>query len=75
MYICEECGAVFEEYEVYKEQHPYGMGYSTEEIAVCPYCKETGIKAAKKCSRCDNWVAELEDGLCDACYGDVYGEE
>ena len=75
MFICNECGELFEEPYIHKERHPYGMGCAIEEIVVCPYCKDTGIAEAKQCSMCGEWVAELDDGLCDVCYGDRYGEE
>ena len=72
MFICNECGELFEEPKIIEEHHPYGMGYATEEWAVCPHCKETDFQEAKQCSRCGEYVAELEDGLCDVCYGDMY---
>lgn len=75
MFICNECGEVFEEPYIHKERHPYGMGYATEEFVVCPYCKDTDIDEAKRCERCGEWVAELDDGLCDVCAGDMYGEK
>lgn len=75
MYICNECGEVFEEPKIYEEHHPYGMGYAVEKIAVCPHCKDTDIDEAKVCQRCGEYVAELYDSMCDACYGDMYGKE
>lgn len=75
MFICNECGEVFEDYKIYEERHPYGMGYAVEKIAVCPYCNDTDIAEAVKCEHCGEWVAEVDDGLCDVCVGDMYGEE
>lgn len=76
MYICNECGAVFEDYKIIKDPRPYGMGEVYEEFAVCPHCKETDISEAKECERCGSIFAkdDLEDGLCEHCYGDLYGE-
>lgn len=74
MYICSECEGVFEEPETYEEHHPYGMGTASETWYVCPYCQSTNYDEAKECTRCGEYVAELENGLCDACYGDMYGE-
>lgn len=74
MYICNCCGAVFETPAVYEEHHPYGMTSATEYFSVCPDCGETDFDDAKKCKRCGEFVAELDDGLCDCCYGDMYGE-
>lgn len=74
MFICEECENVFEYPEVYRERHPYGMGYATEEFACCPHCKSDRIDPAKECERCGKYSPELEDGLCECCHGDMYGE-
>ena len=73
MFICVDCEAVFNEPTIVIETHglpcpPY------EHFAVCPHCKSTNIEEAKLCSRCDTYVLELEDGLCECCYGDLYGE-
>ena len=74
MYICEDCGEVFAEAKTIEERHPYGMTYATEYWAVCPYCESSNFEKAKQCERCGELVAELHDGLCDCCYGDMYGE-
>lgn len=74
MYICNNCGEVFETPATYEEHHPYGMGTATEEWAVCPHCEDTNYSEAKQCERCGELVAELHEGLCDCCYGDMYDE-
>ena len=74
MYICNNCGETFEEPKIYEEHHPYGMGYATEEFAVCPHCGEGDIEEAYMCCRCDEYVAQTFKGLCEACYDEVYGE-
>lgn len=74
MFYCTECESVFEECKILKEQHPYGMGTATEEWAVCPYCGSTHIGEAKKCESCGEFFPELEEGLCEVCYGDMYGK-
>lgn len=73
MYICEDCGEVFEEPKTFYESHgldspPY------EQWSVCPNCSSTNYKEAHECSRCGEYAANLEDGLCDICYEDMYGE-
>ena len=68
MYICENCGEVFEEYNTIVERHPYGMGYASEEWASCPYCGDTDIVEAEECENCGEYFAHLTDGLCDECY-------
>ena len=76
MWICEDCGAVFDEAKIIEEHHPYGMTYATEYWAACPHCESTNIEEARFCERCERYVVELQDGeLCDVCYEDMYGEE
>ena len=72
MYICNNCGETFEDCKIIVEHHPYGMTSATEYWSVCPHCESTDFAEAKKCERCGEYVAELEDGLCDVCYGDMY---
>ena len=73
MYICNNCGEIFEDCKIIEEHHPYGMGTAAERLAVCPYCKDTNFQEAKECERCGEFFAELNEGLCDCCYGDMYG--
>lgn len=72
MYICNDCEQIFEDCKIIEEHHPYGMGYATEIWAVCPHCESTNIDEAVKCERCGTFVGELDGGLCDCCYGDMY---
>jgi RecJ-like exonuclease len=71
MYICLDCGEVFEKPKIIEEHHPYGMTYAVEEWAVCPHCGDAGIEKAKRCSCCGEYFAELEDGLCEECNKEV----
>ena len=63
MWICNECGAVFEEADEYYE---HDTGYHG---ADCPICGSDDIDEAKRCAECDEWVNEekLVNGLCAAC--------
>lgn len=63
MWICNDCGAVFENPREYYE---HDTGY--HEID-CPHCGSGDIDEAKRCSGCDEWVNEknLVNGLCPAC--------
>lgn len=74
MYICNDCGAFFEEPRITYESHDYGEGSALEEWAICPYCKENDFTEAEQCSRCGEYFAELEDDLCDICWDEMYGE-
>ena len=82
MFICNDCGEVFEEPKIYYEHHPYGMGYAEEKWLACPHCGDTDIKDAVECSRCGDYIAEDdahmdENGLylCDMCNDELYLEE
>lgn len=73
MYICEDCGAVFEEPSVYEDHHPYGMTYAVEEWAECPKCGGS-FDEAVQCPRCWEYVTKLTDGVCEECYKEMNEE-
>lgn len=74
MYLCNNCENTFSEPEVEYNYHPYGMGEAREEWYVCPYCHDTDYGEAEECERCGKLVTDLHLGLCDCCYGEMYGE-
>ena len=74
MYICYECGALFDTPDTYVERHPYGMGYATERWSMCPCCESNDYGTAQECKECGEYVAELEDGLCEECWEEKYGK-
>ena len=51
------------------------MESAVETWAVCPHCESTDFDEAVKCEKCGEFVAELENGLCDICHDDMYGDE
>lgn len=63
MYLCQNCGAVFEVPDVVFERHgldtpPY------EALLVCPSCRDSDITEARECDCCREWVPsyyETED--------------
>lgn len=75
MYICHDCKRTFDTPKTYYEHHPYGMGYASERWDVCPYCGEADFDEAKTCSSCGDYVEELEDGFCQVCWEEKYGDE
>lgn len=74
MYICNDCGEVFSDHKIVKDPRPYGMSVAYEEFGVCPHCNSDDWSEAEQCVRCGEYVAELHDGFCDCCHGDMYGE-
>ena len=77
MYRCENCGAEFETPKIIKESHPYGASYAYEEWYACPHCEDTDMIELHHCKDCYGWFAEseLEDGLCEECWKEEYGDE
>ena len=79
MFICKECGAIFEEPRITSESHPYGEGSASEEWAYCPVCGESGFEEAHQCSRCSEYFAfdDLDyighSLYCEVCSDDLYG--
>lgn len=72
MYMCENCGAAFED--------PHITPGSTADCAgeivslpgdtECPHCGWGGYDELEQCEGCDEWYepGQLEDGLCERCY-------
>lgn len=75
MYICTDCGKVFEDWEVITEvENPYGEEHCglgvprTRFIRIDTECLCGGeIVKAKECERCGEFTAEYRD-LCFNCY-------
>lgn len=63
MWICNNCGTVFENPREYYE---HDTGYHDME---CPHCGSDFIYGAKRCAECSEWVNEenLVNGLCAGC--------
>ena len=70
MYICKNCGNVFEELDSWTESHPYGEGYADEYWSGCPYCNSTSVDEAELCEICDEYESaeDMHDGVCDKCF-------
>ena len=76
MYICTECGEVFEEPVMIKDDpSPAGVsltsGYYVYES--CPHCSSDRIEEAEQCKCCGEWYDHNKgsDVLCDDCYDTV----
>ncbi|MGN1229203.1 MAG: hypothetical protein ACI4T5_06050 [Prevotella sp.] len=57
MYICNECGAIFEDPYEYEEKHGFDYG-PFEKWRVCPSCYSPDIAEAALCARDDEEVEE-----------------
>lgn len=69
MYICLECGAVFEEPETWEEGRGEFWGFPcSETVSGCPECGGD-YEEALQCAECGEWffTDELDDGLCEDC--------
>lgn len=69
MYICKDCGCVFDEAYSYEERHPYGDTYASEYFSCCPACGGDYDEAVR-CADCGEWVSEeeLHSELCEECF-------
>lgn len=69
MYICEDCGATFEEPRVYNET--YGVDGPPQPIHCCPACGGDYREAAV-CTMCGkHFIDEEFQGICDDCQQDI----
>lgn len=72
MYVCVECGALFEEPLYYTETHGFSRP-PYENWRVCPSCYGE-YAVAKKCDCCDEYITdtyiELDNGkrYCSNCF-------
>jgi hypothetical protein len=75
MFICLDCGEIFEEPGTFSQRHPYGEGYATETLACCPYCGSS-FAEAEQCTVCGEWFEkyDITDGLCDECVKELEEE-
>ena len=72
MFVCTDCGNVFEEPRVWKESH--GLNYGLYEyFSECPYCGGDYAET-HECDICGEWIVDkyikTDDGrrFCDNCY-------
>ena len=78
MWICFDCGHVFDEPDTFQEKVGEFWGAPAwETCGCCPNCGSTEYDQAEQCERCGEWVPELYDVLnmrvCDICRDDLEG--
>jgi formylmethanofuran dehydrogenase subunit E len=72
MYLCVDCGKLFEEPKDYFETHGF-MSRPYETWSGCPHCGGAYVETIR-CDVCGKWITgeyvELNDGdkICDECY-------
>ena len=72
MFVCVECGHVFDQPDRWVERHGFDYG-PYESFSVCPKCRGSYVEA-HKCDCCDEWITgsyiKTEDGkrYCENCY-------
>ena len=76
MYYCKDCGEVFEEPVVIRDDpSPAGVdlpsGYY--EYHTCPYCESDDIEEAEVCACCGEWFGG-DGNLCEECLDGIEGE-
>ena len=75
MYICKDCGAVFEEpYKWRDDPSPAGVSLSSGyyEYWECPSCGSEDVDEAERCEVCGEYIAE--SGICESCRAQIEEE-
>ncbi len=78
MFICLNCGEIFEEPKHYVEKHGFEYG-PFEEYDGCPVCGDS-YEEAYECSNCNSYICEtnavIMDGreVCEACADEIAEE-
>ena len=68
MFICKDCGSVFECPDYTEENVGEYWGQPAfQAIDLCPYCHCDEFEEARKCEICGEWKPE-DDMECDVCY-------
>ena len=74
MFLCCECGKIFEEPEWHEEYRGECFGFpSYEEFSTCPECGGVYVETYE-CDCCEKWITgdyvELDNGsrYCESCY-------
>lgn len=69
MYICKDCGVLFEAPDEIPEFHPAGDGFVRENFGYCPNCGSSHFETAYPCQRCGVLVADSDYlfHLCKTC--------
>jgi hypothetical protein len=77
MYICKECGDVFNQFEVDTWEEDRGEFWGMpcyERMSGCPNCRGDYVEA-KRCVECGAWIPEDDWDMCEECMADYENEE
>lgn len=72
MFICTNCGHLFEEPDCWEERHGFTYG-PFEKFSGCPKCGEAYVETYK-CDGCEEWIdgsyIKIDSGerICENCY-------
>ena len=74
MFVCTNCGHVFDEDEVVVWEEQHGLDYGPyEQWSGCPRCTHNYVEA-HRCDGCDDWITgryvKLDNGkrFCENCF-------
>ena len=76
MYICNECGVLFDEPARYGEIHHELDNKAIEYFSCCPNCGDTFFEEALRCDYCGNEFRDedmVEGLICKDCLEDIIG--
>lgn len=80
MYICTNCGHVFDTPNIHTEDYGfgnYGIQPNCFDYEICPNCESEHFVKAKPCNWCGEWFPENKpfiDGCCMNCHEELTGE-
>lgn len=72
MWVCTNCGHIFEEPHRWEERHGFDYG-PFEKFSGCPKCSEPYVEA-HQCAECEEWIRggyiKTSSGqrICENCY-------
>lgn len=80
MYICCDCGEVFEKSDCGSSREYVGEFWGVdayEDVACCPKCNSTCFDDALQCEDCGAWFSknDLNNGFCEDCLDDVSAKD
>jgi predicted amidophosphoribosyltransferase len=71
-YICNECGATFQEPKVLPYEFEHAFGVKTGTVYACPHCNSSYISEPSLCKNCNSYnYVKPGEILCKDCRSDL----
>ena len=72
MYICNNCGNLFEQPTTSREMHEVWGHQQSEEVSVCPYCGVADMSEARACVFCGEYGLWDDGNVCPDCAEEMH---